>query len=126
MGRALEPGERFPIVLDWDMDKPEEQRPTIYTLALSMRRQRRLGKLLDDAPKSTTSDQLFDTLEEGLAEVITGWRNFRSPDTGEEIGYSREALQDVFTTAEAYEVFRKVLSGGVVSKEEEKNSASQP
>ena len=125
MGRALEPGERFPIVLDWDMDKPEDQRPTIFTVALSMRRQERLGDLLDNAPKGNSKD-FFVALEEGLSEVITGWRNFRNPQTGEEIPYSREALMDVFTTAEAYEVFRKVLGGGYVSKADEKNSASQP
>ena len=126
MGRALEPGGTFSIVLDWDMDKPEQQRPTIYTVALSMRRQERLGELLDAAPKAGNSKEFFDALETGLSEVITGWKNFRDPATGSEIPYSREALRDVFTTAEAYEVFRKVLSGGNVSKADEKNSASQP
>ena len=126
MGRALEPGEKFPIVLDWDQDKPEDQRPTIYTVALSMRRQERLGKLLDEAPNAGSTSQFFDALEQGLSEVITGWRNFRDPETGAEIPYSREALKDVFTTSEAYEVFRKVLAGGNVSKADEKNSASQP
>lgn len=126
MGRALEPGEKFPIVLDWDKNKPEAERPTIYTLALSMRRQERLGQLLDTVPQSGSTRELFDALEQGLSEVITGWRNFRDPATGAEIPYSREALKDVFTTAEAYEVFRIVLAGGNVSKEEEKNSALQP
>jgi hypothetical protein len=126
MGRALEPGEKFPITLDWDMDKPEAERPTIYTVALSMRRQRRLGQLLDQLPRSDSTDALFDALTGGLAEVITGWRNFRDPATGQEIPYSREALEDVFTTAEAYEVFRKVLAGGNVSRDEQKNYASQP
>jgi len=125
MGRALEPGERFPIVLDWDMTKPESERPTIYTVALSMRRQERLGDLLDNAPKGN-SREFFAALESGLADVITGWRNFRDPQTGGEIPYSRDAIKDVFTTSEAYEVFRKVLGGGNVSRDDEKNSASQP
>lgn len=126
MGRALEPGGTFSIVLDWDMDKPEEQRPTIYTVALSMRRQERLGELLDAAPSTNSTKEFYNALEQGLSEVITGWRNFRDGMTGAEIPFSREALKDVFTTAEAYEVFRKVLSGGNVSKADEKNSASQP
>jgi len=126
MGRALEPGEKFPIVLDWDADKPEGQRPTIYTVALSMRRQMRLGQLLDDAPKSSGSREFFEALQVGLAEVVTGWRNFRNPETGEEIPFSKEALLDVFTTAEAYEVFRKVMAGNSLTKADEKNSASQP
>ena len=126
MGRALEPGEKFPIVLDWDKDKPEAERPTIYTLALSMRRQERLGQLLDGLNECTSSSQLFEQIEQGLSEVIAGWRNFRDGATGAEIPYSREAIKDVFTTAEAYEVFRIVLAGGNVSKEEEKNSALQP
>ena len=126
MGRALEPGEKFPIVLDWDADKPESQRPTIYTVALSMRRQMRLGQLLDEAPKSTDSTAFFEALQTGLAEVITGWRNVRDPATGAEISYSKEALLDVFTTSEAYEVFRKVMAGNTLTKADEKNSASQP
>jgi hypothetical protein len=126
MGRALEPGERFPIVLDWDIDKPEDQRPTIYTVALSMRRQERLGQLLDEAPKAGSTREFYEALEQGLCEVITGWRNFRDPATGGEIPYTREALRDVFTTSEAYEVFRKVLAGGSTSKADEKNSALQP
>jgi hypothetical protein len=126
MGRALEPGEKFPIVLDWDADKPEDQRPTIYTVALSMRRQMRLGQLLDEAPNAKNSTEFFNAVEQGLSEVITGWRNFRDPASGAEIPYSRDALKDVFTTSEAYEVFRKVLAGGNVSKADEKNSALQP
>lgn len=125
MGRALEPGERFPIVLDWDAGKPENERPTIYTVALSMRKQEQLGDLLDNAPQGS-SKEFFAALEEGLASVITGWRNFRSPFTGEEILYSREVLKDVFTTSEAYEVFRKVLAGGNASKDDEKKPESQP
>jgi ribosome maturation protein Sdo1 len=126
MGRALEPGEKFPIVLDWDADKPEDQRPTIYTVALSMRRQERLGQVLDEAPNAKNSTEFFNAVEQGLSEVITGWRNFRDPASGAEIPYSRDALKDVFTTSEAYEVFRKVLAGGNVSKADEKNSALQP
>jgi len=126
MGRALEPGERFPIVLDWDMDKPEEKRPTIYTVALSMRRQERLGDLLDGLKNCQSSRELFAQLQQGLTEVITGWKNFLDPATGSEIPYSPEAILDVFTTAEAYELYRKVLAGGSTSKADEKNSASQP
>ena len=126
MGRALEPGERFPIVLDWDMDKPEDQRPTIYTVALSMRRQERLGDLLDNLKNCQSSRELFGQLQQGLGEVITGWRNFRDPLTGSDIPYSPDSIMDVFTTAEAYELYRKVLAGGSTSKADEKNSASQP
>jgi len=126
VGRALEPGEKFPIVLDWDSDKPEEQRPTIYTVALSMRRQERLGDLLDGLKNCQSSRELFGQLQQGLSEVITGWRNFRDPLTGSEITYSPDAIMDVFTTAEAYELYRKVLAGGSTSKADEKNSALQP
>jgi len=126
VGRALEPGEKFPIVLDWDINKPEEQRPTIYTVALSMRRQERLGDLLDGLKNCQSSRELFGQLQQGLSEVITGWRNFRDPLTGSEITYSPDAIMDVFTTAEAYELYRKVLAGGSTSKADEKNSALQP
>jgi hypothetical protein len=108
------------------MDKPEDQRPTIYTVALSMRRQERLGDLLDNLKNCQSSRELFGQLQQGLSEVITGWRNFRDPLTGSEIAYSPDAIMDVFTTSEAYELYRKVLAGGSTSKADEKNSASQP
>jgi hypothetical protein len=121
MGRALEPGGRFPVVLDWDMDKPEERRPTIYTVALSMRKQEWLGELLDNAPQGSTKE-FFDTLAKGLAEVIVDWANFFDPKTGEPIVYSCDAIKDVFTFGEAREIFRKVLASGSASKADEKKS----
>lgn len=126
MGRALEPGERFPIVLDWDMDKPEDQRPTIYTKALSCRRQMQLGDRMDNFGKCNSTKELFQQMGEGLAEVITGWRNFRNPETGEEIPYTPDAILDWFNAAELRELYVKVLAGGSTSKADEKNSASQP
>jgi hypothetical protein len=126
MGRALEPGERFPIVLDWDIDKPEDQRPTIYTQAVSARRHMKLGDRMDNFQNCKSSKELFEQLCEGLAEVITGWKNFRHPATGDEIPYSPDVILDWFTTGELYELYRKVLAGGSTSKADEKNSALQP
>lgn len=121
MGRALEPGGRFPVVLDWDLDKPVDKRPTIYTVALSMRKQEWLGELLDNLPQETTRE-FFNAIENGLAEVIVDWANFNDPKTGEPIPYRREAIRDVFTHGEAWELFRKVLASGSQTKADEKKS----
>jgi hypothetical protein len=120
MGRALEPGYRFPIYLDYDEEKPEDQRPTIFIVALSMRKHEQLAEVWDSAPK-TTSKEFFDYVADALANVITGWKNFRDPQTEKEIEFSRDSLKDVFTFGEARELFRKILASGSVSKDDEKN-----
>lgn len=120
MGRALEPGYRFPIYLDYDMEKPEECRPTIFIAALPMRKQQQLADVWDSAPK-TTSKEFFDYVEEKLSSVIVDWKNYINPHTGNEIPYSKEAIQEWITFGEARELFRKILASGSLSKDDEKN-----
>jgi len=126
MGRALEPNYKFPIILDWDKEKPVDKQPMIYTLALSMRRSKNLGELLDNLPNSSNSNELFANLESALAEVIYDWKNFRDPITNENIPYSRDKIMDFFTTSEAYEVIRKVLASANVTQEDQKKLEQQP
>ena len=43
----LEPGQKYPIVLDSDADKPKESQPTFYAKSQSMRGQQKIGEVLD-------------------------------------------------------------------------------
>ena len=122
MPRALEPNLSCPIILDFDKSKPQEEQPVIYTLALSMRKSRVLGDILDQLPNSKDTKELFDNLQTALSEVIYDWKNFYDPVTKEAIPFSKDKILDVFTVNEAYEVIRKVLSQGSVSREDEKKS----
>lgn len=120
MGRALEPGYRFPIYLDYDEEKPEDERPTIFIVALSMRKHEQLAEVWDSAPQATAKD-FFNHIADALANVVVAWKNFKDPQTGIEIEFSRDSLKDVFTFGEARELFRKILASGNVSKDDEKN-----
>ena len=122
MPRALEPNVSCPIVLDFDVDKPADKQPVIYTLSLSMRRSRILGEILDQLQNSKSSSELFDRLQNALGEVIYDWKNFYDPVTNEPITYSKDKILDVFTVSEAYEVIRKVLQQTNVDKTDEKKS----
>ena len=124
MGRALEPGFRFPIYLDWDKDKPEAERPTIYVVALSMRKHEQLAEIWDTAPQGTAKE-FFDHIAAALASVVVDWRNFKDPETGAELPYNKDSFKDVFTFGEARELFRKILASGNLSKDDEKNLEQQ-
>jgi hypothetical protein len=113
----LEPDQKFPIVLECDKTKPIESRPTFYAKSQSMRGQRRIAAVLDrlTEDKEVTADQLFDDAVEALGSVLTGWVNMGQP-------YTKEALEDVLSYAEARELLRLVSYNQHVTLEEKKSS----
>lgn len=121
MGRALEPGVRQFIVLDADKGKPEAEQPRIYFPALSIRKSARIGSLMDEFAKAPDSKRLHEMIVEALAEVITGWEKMID-SSGNEIPFSADAIWDVFTIPEAYEIMQKVLQQSSVSGDEQKKS----
>jgi hypothetical protein len=118
---SLEPGQKYPVVLDCDQDKPEATRPTFYAKSQSMRGQQKVGEVLDMWAENDklTLAQLFDATVDVLSNVILGWANMGG------IEYSAEALRDVLTFQEARELLRKVMYNQHVTPEEKK-SLEQP
>lgn len=114
---SLEPGQKYPIVLDCDQDKPEATRPTFYAKSQSMRGQQKVGQVLDlwAENEKLTLAELFDATVEVLGSVIIGWSNMG------EIEYSTEAFRDVLTFQEARELLRKVMYNQHVTPEEKKS-----
>lgn len=116
----LEPGQKYPIVLDSDMSKPEGERPTFFAQSQSMRGQQRIGEVLDlwtEQPDISLAS-LFDRTIEVLGDVIVGWSNMG----GREFG--ADSMRDVINYNEARELLRKAMYNQHLTAEEKKSSES--
>lgn len=113
----LEPGQKYPVVLDSDADKPAGERPTFYAQSQAMRGQQRIGDVLDlwTSQPDITHGQLFDATIEVLGEVLVGWANMGG------IEFSGESLREVLTYQEARELLRKVMYNQHITPEEKKS-----
>jgi hypothetical protein len=114
MPAALEPNQRFPIVLDIDKDKPVDSRPTFYVVSLSMREQQRLGDELNAALELNTTQEIFDATCQLLNKYLVGWRNMGQYQYPSDV-------QEFLSHSEARELLRKVLHSSYVSDDEKKS-----
>lgn len=118
----LEPGQKYPIVLDIDADKPKESQPTFFAKSQSMRGQQKIGEVLDlwsNSPDITLPD-LFDATIDVLDGVVIGWRNMGG------IEFSADKLRDVLNYSEARELLRKVMYNQHITPDEKKSLESLP
>jgi hypothetical protein len=118
----LEPGQKYPIVLDIDADKPRESQPTFFAKSQSMRGQQRIGEVLDmwgDNPDLTLSE-LFDATLEVLDGVVVGWKNMG------DVVFSIDAMKDILNYSEARELLRKVMYNQHITPDEKKSLESPP
>jgi hypothetical protein len=124
MPLALEPGGRYPVVLESDADKPADSRPTFYFRALSGRKWREAARISDGLERHKDSfvaiEQLYDALLWGLVD----WENMIDPDTGEPIPFDPAELDAILQPPEAAELVPKMLGVGQLTRAERKNSAS--
>jgi hypothetical protein len=109
---SLEPDKRFPIVLDCDIDKPEESRPTFYALSKSMRDHEDLAVRYD--ADHATVPEFFDAVCEILKDCIVDVKNMGKP-----IG--EIDFRSLLTVAEARELIRKVMHNSHLTTEEKKS-----
>lgn len=126
MGRALEPGLKLELWLDWDASKPRDKRPVFFTKALSMREQTALADKYDKILESTGDDamtmpRLDASIVELLEQFITGWENQNDRDSGEPIPFTPDAFADVLDRHEAFELVRKAMAGASMTTEEKKS-----
>lgn len=107
---CLEPGERLPVVLYSDRDKPKEERPTFWTTAKSMRDQREMAKETEawDNNDSLSVDERFDKGCDLFMAYITGWDNI-SNGSGP-IEFARKNIEAVLTFQELNLILRMVYS----------------
>jgi hypothetical protein len=114
----LEPDLSFPVVLDFDKDKPKDVQPTFFAKSQSMRGQQNILATIDmlTEDKDATVDQLFTRIVDTLSEVLVGWSNM----SGHE--FSKDAMKDVLSFSEARELLRKVAFNQHVTTDEKKSS----
>lgn len=114
----LEPGQKFPIVLDCDTGKPVESQPTFFAKSQAMRGQQKIGEVLDlwtDNPDLGIAE-LFDATIDALSGVVIGWKNMSG------IEFSDDAMRDVLSYTEARELLRKVMYNQHITPDEKKSS----
>ena len=115
----LEPGQKYPVVLDSDLDKPKSEQPTFFAKSQAMRGQQKIGDVLDlwTNEPDITHGTLFDATIAILREVFSGWVNM-----GEHV--FPEAMRDVLSYSEARELLRKVMHNQHITTDEKKSSES--
>jgi hypothetical protein len=115
----LEPGQKYPIVLDADTDKPVESQPTFFAKSQSMRGQQKIGEVLDMWGESNlTLKDLFDATVEVLDGVVVGWKNMGG------LEFSSEEMRNILNYSEARELLRKVMYNQHISTDEKKSLES--
>jgi len=115
MPLALEPNQKFPIVLDIDKDKPAESRPTFFAPSLSMRSQGVLSREMDEALAHQTTGEIFAATCSLLEKYVVDWKNMGSFEFG------KAKFEEFLTHGEARELLSKVLANSHVSLEEKKS-----
>lgn len=109
----LEPDQRFPIVLDSDLIKPIESRPTFFAKSLSMRGQLKLCKEFDASGDLGPDEMMAETCRL-LNEYLVGWKNMGSYEFGSDV-------MDFLGSQEAREILRKVIANQHIPPDEKKS-----
>lgn len=120
---ACDPTAMIDVWLKCDADTPRPERPVFVfrppTGRVAMRWRAMLAGTTDDAT-------IYDRLYGELRAMLTGWRNMPDPDDpGRRLAFERGALEDVTTTAEAWELMAR-LSQGVEPADEKKSESPSP
>lgn len=118
MPLLLEPDQRFKIVLDCDADKPADVRPAFLVLAMSARAAAQYADAYDAlmAKSHETASNLNAEVCEQINQRLVGWENMGPHKYGE------CNLQDLLTSAELWELFRKIMHSRYVQPDEKKSS----
>jgi hypothetical protein len=113
---SLEPDKRFAIVLDSDIDKPKESRPTFWAKSQTMRGHESVLEAIEFMYKpDATVAEVFKSVCDKLTEVIVGWDNMGP------FVYGQHGFAEVLTHLEALELLRKVGRNSHLEPEEKKS-----
>jgi hypothetical protein len=113
MPRALEPGVKIPVVLDYDKGKTPE--PTFYIRSFSMRENREVAEMVDAIQDSENASDLHNRVTAVLEKVIVDWANMGRP-------FDIATIENVLTFAESQELIAKVLQAQALDVDDKKKS----
>lgn len=126
MPRLLSPQSRTPVVLESDADAPPP-RPTFYVRLLNgaeypefAEDYERLWK--PDQKAREVTELRYDLARRGLV----GWEHLRDPDSGQPIPFDPALLEQIVDPWEVLEIINAIYTGGRLTTDEKKPSASPP
>lgn len=129
MPRGLEPDVVSDFVLPCDRDKPKDSCPVFEFRYLSSRESAKADRIYQPADEVTEDSDSAEDGRDALAKAIgcylVGWRNMTDPKTGSAIPYSIEAIRDVCTDTELFQLWFGLKAEGRVSADDKKKSDSQ-
>lgn len=99
---ALDPQETVWFPLASDAKKADDVRPEFESRYLDYATVRKIRRAIQDAVKEQDDDKANDLLDDALCSALVGWRNMGKGKKA--IKFSREALSDVLTVNEKYEL----------------------
>ncbi len=120
MPRSLEPGLRIVCVIECDKDKTPQ--PKAIGKSLNISQARKLMSSMDAMKKATTSDTKIECAIDAAMSVLIGWENMTDPDTGFDIPFGRESLQEVYSIEELTEILSIAAGDGRLSADDRKKS----
>lgn len=120
---AIDPSSRLPIVLESDEGK--ENPPTFYVRPLTMRETRYADTIDQRMRDALSGGDPYAVLIDGIRTALVGWTNITGLD-GNAIPFDLEKIEDVLTIDECFELMRRLIRAGSLSKEDKKKSESQP
>jgi hypothetical protein len=118
----LDPSETFDLTLDFDKGTPEDKRPSFTCRYQSYRERAAYKRVIeaaaDVADKEQDHEKAIATAMPVLRKVIVGWKNIDRP-------FDVEALPDVLTGSEFWELAWAIPSESALSEHEKKTSRSR-
>ncbi len=120
MSIAFDPNETAEVYLAIDEDKPPEVRATFLCRFLTCREMRQYSKLVNEAYAITNDlDKEDELVTKALALVLTGWRNIVNR-AGETVAFSLDAIDDVMTVREKWNLLRRIPNAISLSESSKK------
>lgn len=119
---ALDPNDLFEYVLLNDRAKPKEEQPTFLFHFPTCRERKKIARLFDEL--TSTVDEAFDKVCEGLRIILAGWRNVRNR-SGKPIDYDPSELDNVISANDLFELRVTLLEEMDVTELDKKKLARQ-
>lgn len=122
MPLAVEPGTRYPMVLD--SDKGKKDPPTFYTRHLSGREWMALTDLAEKIEKPENLAAHLKDLFTALQQFLTGWDRVTDRE-GNALPFEERYFADALDPMEGSELFFKILEAQKLGYADAKKSALQ-
>ena len=120
---ATDPSQKHDVVLNSDLQCPEDQQATFVFRYMTRRDARNVREVYDGMDKMVDGDAAMDAVCGCIRQHLVGWHNITDRD-GETIAFDADRLDDILTDAEMMELFIKMRLGSQLGVADLKKSES--